>query len=331
MKAKASRKEKPQRRAPMRRAKRAAQAPEVPAEEQEAPAVEQQSEAPTPKPKAPEVEFAAPSVYRDRGFLVLVYDVGSRSKRKHAEDVVFFVHSRDGEHSADPERFLTDISSRMDDLNPHYLALNLLARVQHGTLQLRAKTRRKIADMIDVAELAKLSERQLAAEYKRIMGDGPSRIKAEEKEKRIAEMVAKVREDAAKSSDAEAASGTANPTEKDENVSTTTEGKKAKKAPAAKPAKEPKAKPAKEPKAPKAKEAKAKTKPTKEPKAPKEPKKVAAGENPYREGTMKAKGFDFYIKNKDKEDVRARCVEFMTKNGATEATAKGWYSAFTRV
>jgi outer membrane biosynthesis protein TonB len=173
-------------------------------------------------------------------------------------------------------------------------------------MQMRAKTERILAAMLNTEKLEAMSERALASEYKKVMGKGPERIKESAKAERIAEMVAKLRASAAKSSDGDAPATKA---PKEKKV-------KAPKEP--KPAKEKKPKPAKE------------TKPPKEKKAAKTPSKRApkeAGDGPFRAGTMKAKGYEFFLTHQD--DAEA-CRAHVEKLGAAPATARGWISTYRK-
>lgn len=246
-----------------------------------------------------------PSAWRDQGYLVLVYNV----KGQH----VRYLHTRDGEQIA----LAVDFEARMSPVkdNPHYLALNLLARVNNELIQMRATTRRKIAAMLTIEELAKLSERQLADEYKSIMGSGPTRIKSDVREARIQEMIKKVRKDAeannGSSDDMALAGSSVDPSVTEEQAMAKTKKGKTPKA-----------------KAPKA-AAKEKTPKVvaKQPK-PKVVRDASAGNGSlYRAGSMKAAGYDFYLKH---PEDRAKCVAFMVDKGASESTAKSWYFIFSR-
>lgn len=186
------------------------------------------------------------------------------------------------------------------ELNAHHVALNFLGRYKAGGLDLRVTEERILVAMLAREELLKLSERQLAAEYARIVGSGPKRIKPASAEKYVDEMLAKLAEDANKVG-----------------------GSKGETEPATKKTRKPRA--VKAPRVPKA------------PKEPREKKprvskplgKIEAGTNPFREGTMKAAGFDFYLKNKSKDkESRQKVVDFMVKAGASESTAKSWYGMF---
>ena len=247
----------------------------------------------TRKPRYSAKDLVIPSVWREGGYLVLAYALGKR------EDVLYF-STQDGEHATDPASFVARMSGMEEAISPARLALNLLARLRVGVCQMRVKTERIFAAMLTVEELAKMSERQLADEYRRIMGEGPARIKADVREKRIQEMIDKVRSDAAKSSDETSTEGKAG----DEMSTTKTKGKKAAKKPAAKKA-------AAKGKTPAA------TKPVK-----------ADSANPFREGSIKAAGFDYFLKH---QDDRAKCIEFMVGKGAAAASAASWLSAFRKV
>lgn len=249
------------------------------------------------KPRLSAKDLVIPSVWRDGGYLVLAYE--HEVSKKGAEQVRFF-SSFDGEHATDPASFVARMSGMEEAISPARLALNLLARLRVGVCQMRVKTERIFAAMLTVEELAKMSERQLADEYRRIMGEGPARIKADVREKRIQEMIDKVRSDAAKSSDETSTEGKAG----DEMSTTKTKGKKAAKKPAAKKA-------AAKGKTPAA------TKPVK-----------ADSANPFREGSIKAAGFDYFLKH---QDDRAKCIEFMVGKGAAAASAASWLSAFRKV
>ena len=242
---------------------------------------------------------------------MLVY--GTSEKRHSAGELQYF-SLLDGEHEASASAFLSCMTRGADEICPYCFALNLLARLRTGTSSMRVKTERKMVAMLNVQELTKLSERTLAAEYKKIMGKGPDRIKEGAKEERIAEMLAKLKADAAKNEEADPAA-----------PSTSGKAPKAPKAAkAAKPPKEPK-----EPKATKAAKAAKAPKAAKPPKAPKAAKKlVKEGDNPFREGTMKAAGFDFFLKH---QEDPADCIAHMIKKGATESTARGWLSMYRKL
>lgn len=244
--------------------------------------------------------IAAPSVWREGGYLILVY---SKTER----DVSFLSAAEGCGKTSSLNLFLRRITTPMPGINPHHLALNLLGRYRSGTFDLRVNEERKLVAMLSKEELLKLSERQLAVEYARVMGKGPQRIKSENAEKAVEEMMAKLQ------SDANQPGGAKGKEEEGPKKVRAAKEPKAPKAPKEKKEKEKKAKPAKEPKAPRT------------PKEP--PKKIPAGTNPFRIGSMKAKCFDFFATNRD----RAKCLEHMVKQGATESTAKSWYSSWLRM
>lgn len=248
-----------------------------------------------PSRKSPEALFA-PSVWRESGYLVLVVSIDE-------DDEVFYVSTFNGAKRASVEQFSNRNYTYLPEVNPHHLALNMLARLRTGTFELRVRDERTLIDMISKDELMKLSERQLAAQYATVMGAGPARIKPERRETAINEMIAKLEENAhSRAEDPAAAVATA------------------------KVKKEKKEKKKKEPKP--VKEKKVKVPKEKKEKAPRATPKIVKGDNPFREGSMKHAAFAFFIKSGgDKE----KCIKQMEEGGASPSTAKSWYGVFVRV
>lgn len=157
--------------------------------------------------------------------------------------------------------------------------------------------------MLSKEEMGKLSERELAAEYIKIMGKGPQRIKADTRDARIAEMLDKLQADA----DAPH-NGVENPATTEGDAVSTKPKRKAK-------AKAPRAngEGKKKERAPRRAAAEFKT--------PKEG-------NPFRDGTMKAKLFDYFVQVKGE---REKVITQGQKLGATPATCTSWFSQFSQV
>jgi len=334
--------------------------PEVPATaaEEAEPEAEQEeehveSEAPEQRPRSliPDI----PSVCREQGYLALV--VAQRA----GEVLVIGGFAQKGKHYTFPQFNAT--FAPMPDLNPHHLALNFISRAHRGLFEMRAKDERRLVAMLSKEELGKLSERRLAEEYLAIMGTGPKRIRAEQKDERISamidEMVQKVHDDAAaRLTDESAAVGavadtlTVSPTQGETMVSVQTAGpakkpnggkKTAKpavkaKAPANKKAStkngttaeakrpSPVAKAAK--KAPKAAGKPAKKGAPKAPRAPRVKKEAwAKGENRYRATSIKHHAFNACVEAKGDREAYLKKAE---KLNITPGTAKSWFLTFVK-
>lgn len=283
----------------------------------------------TPSPAAPPHAFLPqiPAVYREDGYLILTLD--SRKGEVH------YLSTRNGggsHHAAFP-RFMGVMKTPQPPCNPYRLALNMIARKRAGTLSIRVRDERKLLSLLKASreELLKLEPDKLGVEYARIVGKTPP--DSHPKDLLIKEIIMAVEEQVAKQEQKD-------DTKKEEPkaaTATKTEAKKpaskkpeAKKVAAKKPA-------AKKPEAKKKAPAPAAKKPAAKPAAKKpEPKKAEAkkaapvknADNPFRAGSMKHDAYEFFKKC---GGDRAKTVEKTIALGATETTAKSWYSAFCKV
>lgn len=279
-----------------------------------------------------------PSVYREDGYLVLV--LGTRNGEVH------FFSTREGGSSHDmrfPD-FMRCMRQPKSPCNAYRLALNILARKRVGLLSIRVRDERKILAMLKLSEeeLLKLDPKQFGAEYARIVGkpvppDQPMTKSVKEllmsiesqvaktedpKTEEEKKQVAKAAEKAAEKKEGEAKPD--QPTEKGDAPMTTKKAK-TKKSSAAKPDKSKKSgKPA-------AANGKKKTAGTKKP-ASAAPKKKKSDHSdwptPYRPGSMKEKAYQQFVKT---GGDRAKTIEYTEKLGATESTARSWFSRFCKV
>lgn len=280
----------------------------------------QRAELPPLDPAIPIPE--TPSVYRvqepgESGwYMALVYEVDLE-----LQQVSYLLPS--GRRTIALANFASTMRPYANPIDPYRCVLNLLSRLRDGTVQMRVRDERRLVDMLSKETLNAMSERELGAEYRRIMGKGPDRISTARKEHAIEELLAKLKADAAKPSDPNAEAGTAG-------------------SPEAASAKQKRQK--KEPKEPKQKE------PTiRKPKTPKIIKEAAEGGNGAsaprrrrgaefegevkegdwapRKGTMKFAAYEAFIKSGGK---REPTVAAAVKAGATAATANSWYAGFCK-
>lgn len=252
----------------------------------------------------------APSVWRaqERGesgwYMALIYQVDLELQQVH-----FLLPS--GHHAVSLLQFASEMRPYQQPINPYRCILNFLSRLREGTVQMRVREERSLIAMLTKEELSAMSERELGAEYRRIMGKGPQRIDGARKEKAIEELLDKLRADA---SVREAAGPEA---AEDGNGASQPKPRKNKEPSVRKP-KEPGVKKEKAPKAPK---------------APRQPRKDLSGEVKEvgdwapRAGTMKHTAYQVFIKTKGD---RAATVEAAIKAGATQATANSWYGVFCK-
>jgi flagellar biosynthesis GTPase FlhF len=182
---------------------------------------------------------------------------------------------------------------------------------------MRIKTERKLVTMLNAEQLATLSNDELAKEYQRICGT-ETQVVEENKSTIIEELIAQAQADAAKET----------PTEgKESTMTAQKKSSKAKKPAAKKESAAKKAAPKAKAAAPSKKDA-AKKPVAKKESAPKAAKSSGNGaDNPFREGTMKAKGFDLFRKaGKDAEP--SDLIEKIIKLGATPSTARSWLQVY---
>lgn len=255
-----------------------------------------------------------PAVYREDGYLILTLD--SRKGEVH------YLSTRDGggSHHAPFPRFMGVMKIPQPPCNPYRLALNMIARKRAGTLSIRVRDERKLLSLLKASreELLKLEPDKLGAEYARIVGKTPP--DSHPKDLLIKEMIMAVEEQVAKQEQKDE-------TKKEEPKKDAAAKKPAEKKPAAKkPAEKKPAAKKPEAKKPAAKKPAAKKAETKKPEAKKSAPKN--GDNPFRAGSMKHDAYEFFKKC---GGDRAKTVEKTIALGATETTAKSWYSAFCKV
>lgn len=284
---------------------------------------EESMRASTPPPaSAPPHAFLPqiPAVYREDGYLILTLD--SRKGEVH------YLSTRDGggSHHAPFPRFMGVMKIPQPPCNPYRLALNMIARKRAGTLNIRVRDERKLLSLLKASreELLKLEPDKLGAEYARIVGKTPP--DSHPQDLLIKEIIMAVEEQVAKQETKD--EGKKEEPKKD---AAKPEAKKpaAKKSEAKKPAAKKPAAPAKKaaPKKPEAKKPAAKKPEAKKSEA-KKPAAAKNADNPFRAGSMKHDAYEFFKKC---GGDRAKTVEKTIALGATETTAKSWYSAFCKV
>lgn len=261
-------------------------------------------------------EVEVPGVYRDRGYLLLTLARNSGN--------INYVDLREGRYShLSAEMFLQSFT-HVPELNPIYLALNILGRVAEG-FKCTARVIRRLTAMMTKDELMKMSERALAKEYSRILGlpKPISKISStpEVREKYVDQMLEKLKE--------------APPPATEEQPATTAEQPAAAASEASPEAASPSSTPTTgEDDMAKAKAKKGKRKATgaaakkqetaRNVKYDRVPQSV---KNPYREGSKKHKAFEIFREGGERASILAK----IAKLGTTDSTGASWVNLFRKV
>lgn len=281
-----------------------------------------------------QTEVIVPGVYWMRGYLRLV--LSERAGK------VYYLHCNDGgQHpTVRTPDFLA--AHRFDpSLSPAALALNLISRVVEGSFNSTISIYRRLIDMaMSKEELSRMSERNFALAYSRIMKIDPPLKKIKPTEEKVDEVMAKLAQEGEVLSQTveETGSGTPETPEQDQpaGAENQPESGSAAEQTAAPPLSTPTAvSPNEEAKGigmtTKSKGKKlsgAAAKKKKEGKARAQTIISKSSErNPYREGTKKAKAFDIYKGG----GTRAEVLAAIKKTGVTDSTANTWMYFFSCV